>query len=83
MAMVHRQHGVNSLQTLRSLLTTFAKIDAPKTVVWISEGLALAEDCVEIGGMAAMAAAARTTIYSLHLDQTLIADASRSRRPRR
>jgi VWFA-related protein len=79
MAMVNRQHGVNSLQTLRSLLTTFAKIDAPKTVVWISEGLALAEDRVEIGGMAAMAAAARTTIYSLHLDQTIIADASRSR----
>ncbi len=79
MAMVNRQHGVNSLQTLRSLLTSFAKIDAPKTVVWISEGLALAEDRVEIGGMAAMAAAARTTIYSLHLDQTIIADASRSR----
>ena len=79
MAMVNRQHGVNSLQTLRSLLTSFAKIDAPKTVVWISEGLALAEDRVEIGGMAAMAAAARTTIYSLHLDQSIIADASRSR----
>ena len=29
--------------------------------------------------MAAMAAAARTTIYSLHLDQSIIADASRSR----
>ena len=40
MAMVNRQRGVNSLQTLRSLLTSFAKIDAPKTVVWISEGLA-------------------------------------------
>ena len=37
----------------------------------------MAEDRVEIGGMAAMAAAARTTIYSLHLDQSIIADASR------
>ena len=78
-AMVNRQHGVTSLQTLRSLLTSLAKVDAPKTVVWISEGLALAEDRVELGSMAAMAAAARTTIYSLHLDQTVIADASRSR----
>jgi VWFA-related protein len=79
MAMENRQRGVNSLQTLRTLLRSLAKIDAPKTVVWISEGLPIAEDRVEIGGMAAMAAAARTTIYSLHLDQTIIADASRSR----
>lgn len=79
MAMVNRQRGMNSLQTLRALLLSFAKIDAPKTVVWISEGLPIAEDRVEIGGMAAMAAAARTTIYSLHLDQSIIADASRSR----
>lgn len=78
-AMVNRQRGMDSLQTLRSILTAFAKIDAPKTVVWISEGLPLAEDRVEIGGMAAMAAAARTTIYTLHLDQTLLADASRGR----
>jgi VWFA-related protein len=78
-AMVSRQRGVNSLQALRAILQSFAKIDAPKTVVWISEGLALAEDRVEIGGMAAMAAAARTTIYSLHLDQTIVADASRGR----
>ncbi len=78
-AMVNRQRGMFSLQTLRSILTAFAKIDAPKTVVWISEGLPLAEDKVEIGGMASMAAAARTTIYSLHLDQTLTADASRGR----
>lgn len=77
--MVNRQRGMNSIQTLRSLLTSFTKIDAPKTVVWISEGLPLAEDRVELGGMAALAAAARTTIYSLHLDQTIIADASRSR----
>lgn len=79
MAMVNRQRGMNSLQTLRALLQSFAKIDAPKTVVWISEGLPLAQDRVEIGGMASMAAAARATIYSLHLDQSIIADASRSR----
>ena len=78
-AMVNRQRGMYSLQTLRSILTSFAKIDAPKTVVWISEGLPLAEDRIEVGAMAAMAATARTTIYSLHLDQTLMADASRGR----
>ena len=79
MAMVNKQRAMNSLQTLRSLLVAFKKIDAPKTVVWISEGLPLGDDRVEIGGMAAMAAAARTTIYSLHLDQSIIADASRGR----
>ena len=79
LAMVSRQRAMNSLQTLRSLLVAFKKIDAPKTVVWISEGLPLGDDRVEVGGMAAMAAAARTTIYSLHLDQSIIADASRSR----
>ena len=78
-AMVNRQRGLHSLQTLRSILLSFAKIDAPKTLVWISEGLPLAEDRVEVGGLASMAAAARTTIYTLHLDQTIIADASRGR----
>ena len=77
MAMENRQRAQNALQTLRRILVALAQIDAPKTLVWISEGLPLAEDRIEIGGMASMALAARTTIYSLHLDQTLGADASR------
>lgn len=77
-ALEHRQRATTSVQTLRGLLLALAKIDAPKTVVWISEGLSVEENRVEFGGMATLAAAARTTIYSLHLDQSVIADASRS-----
>lgn len=77
-ALEQRQRAVTSVQTLRALLVALAKIDAPKTVVWISEGLAVEENRVEFGGMASLAATARTTIYSLHLDQSVIADASRS-----
>lgn len=73
----YRHRATNALLTLRSLLVGFTKIDAPKTVVWISEGLPVEEHRVEFGGLAALAASARTTIYSLHLDQTIIADASR------
>ncbi len=74
-----KQRASATLQTLRSLLLAFAKIDAPKTVVWISEGMPMDEVRAEAGGMAAMAAAARTTIYTLHLDQSVVADASRQR----
>jgi VWFA-related protein len=77
-AVEHRQRAVHSVQTLRSLLNGLSRIDAPKTLVWISEGLTIEENRVEFGGMAALAATARTTIYSLHLDQSVIADASRS-----
>lgn len=77
-ALEHRQRAVNSVQTLRSLLNGLSTIDAPKTIVWISEGLAIEENRIEFGGMAALASTARTTIYSLHLDQSVIADASRS-----
>jgi VWFA-related protein len=78
-SMTHRQRGVNSLQTLRGILDSLSRIDAPKTVVWVSEGLPLDDTRVEVGGLAAMAATARTTIYTLHLDQTIIGDASRGR----
>jgi VWFA-related protein len=77
-ALEQRQRAQTSVQTLRSMLVALSKIDAPKTIVWISEGLAVEENRVEFGGMAALAATARTTIYSLHLDQSVIADASRS-----
>jgi VWFA-related protein len=77
-AVEQRQRANHSVQTLRSLLNGLSRIDAPKTIVWISEGLAIEETRVEFGGMAALAATARTTIYSLHLDQSVIADASRS-----
>lgn len=76
---IYRQRAADSLRMLRGLLSTFRRIDAPKTVIWISEGLPLEQARAEVGGLSAEAAAARTTIYTLHLDQTIIADASRSR----
>ena len=41
MAVVNRQRVMNSLQTLRSMLRALSRVDAPKTVVWISEGLTI------------------------------------------
>ncbi len=77
-AVVFRTRVTNSLRTLRNLLLGFRKIDAPKTIVWISEGLPLEQDQSEIGGLPSLAAAARTTLYALHLDQSIIGDASRN-----
>jgi VWFA-related protein len=75
----YRQHAETALQVLRSLFSQLKKIDAPKTVVWISEGLPLDDSRSAVGGLAADAAAARTTVYTLHLDQMNSVDASRSR----
>ncbi|HEX7086618.1 MAG TPA: VWA domain-containing protein [Vicinamibacterales bacterium] len=78
-AVTYRQRADNSLRVLRNLLRAFRQVDAPKTVVWISEGLALPDQAHEIPEIAHLAATARTTLYALHLDQTIIGDASRLR----
>lgn len=78
-AVAYRQRGDNSLRVLRNLLRAFRQVDAPKTVVWISEGLPLPEQALQIPEIARLAASARTTLYALHLDQTIIGDASRQR----
>jgi VWFA-related protein len=73
----YQQRTDNSLRVLRNLLRSFQQVDAPKTLVWISEGLPLPDMPVQIPEIARLAAAARTTLYALHLDQSVIGDASR------
>jgi VWFA-related protein len=62
--------GEQTLTVLRNLMIGLRALDAPKTVVLVSEGFILDEQgrAVELGNLAA---AARTSIYVLKLDNQL------------
>jgi VWFA-related protein len=63
--------GEQTLRALRYLLDALKALDAPKTLIFVSEGFLLGNrnnDVLEIG---ALAAAARTSIYTLKLDDSL------------
>lgn len=65
--------GEQTLKALRYLLNAFKALDVPKTMFFVSEGFLLGDrqsDVLEIG---ALAAAARTSIYALKLDDSLFA----------
>lgn len=74
---VMQQRATETLRTLRALFRELRKIDAPKTLVWVSEGLAMDTVRAEISELSAEAAAARTTVHVVHLDTGTFADASR------
>jgi len=59
-----------TLRGLRDLLTGLKAVDAPKTLILISEGFVLDDVnfTMEVGGLAS---AARTSVYALQLDQQL------------
>ena len=78
MVVVAQQRTFESLRVLRRLLAELQKYDAPKTVIWASEGLPLETARADIGGLAAAAGAARTTLHVLHLDQSHIVDVTRN-----
>jgi VWFA-related protein len=65
-----------TIQTLRDLFTGLRMIDAPKTLILISEGFVLSDEAMIID-LGTMAAEARTSLYALKLDNQLfeIADA--------
>jgi tetratricopeptide (TPR) repeat protein len=65
-----------TIQTLRDLFASLRRIDAPKTLILISEGLILSDEAM-IVDLGTMAAEARTSLYALKLDNQLfdIADA--------
>jgi VWFA-related protein len=75
-ARIYRQRAVDVSHTLQNLLRAFRTIDAPKILIWITEGLPLQEGQGEMVMFSADAAAARTTIYVLQLDRMHVADAS-------
>ena len=65
--------GQNTIDALRALFTALATIDAPKTMILVSEGFIVDDSRGLIIELGALAAAARTSIYALKLD-----DAARS-----
>ena len=63
-----QQRTENALLSLRYLFDRLAGSDAPKTVVLISEGLLIGRDYAEAAWVEPRAAAARASLYVLHLD---------------
>ncbi len=60
----------STIASLRDLLAGLARIDAPKTLILISEGFVLSDEAMilELGTMAAQA---RTSVYTLKLDNQM------------
>jgi VWFA-related protein len=76
-AMTHRRRLEDVARVFRTLLQQLKGIDAPKIVVWISEGLSMPFDSgSDLGQLSAEAAAARVTVYVIHLDRNSMFDAS-------
>jgi VWFA-related protein len=81
-SMIAREERGNQTQTLdglRELLTGLKSVDAPKTLILITEGFVLDDPSyvIEVG---TLAAAARTGLYALKLEREMF-DASEGRRP--
>ena len=68
--------GRESMATLRNLLMALRGIDAPKTLVFVSEGFLVDDDRQSVFALGTLAAAARTSIYALKLDDQLFASAA-------
>jgi VWFA-related protein len=76
-----RRESDGTLTSLREVLTSLKAIDAPKTLVLISQGFFTdreRDDGGRISEIGTLASTARTAIYSLRLDDSL-ADVTRSK----
>ena len=79
-AMTYRRRVDEVSRIFRTLLQQLKPIDAPKTVVWVSEGLPMPLDNqADLGQLSALAAAARVTLYAIHLDRNSGFDASNAK----
>src|SRR6185436_17526046 len=67
------QEGLTTEGRLRDLLAGLRSIDAPKTVVLVSQGFFLDRSASRIDELASLAAAAQTTIYGLAIDESAFA----------
>ena len=65
------QEGDETVQALTALFAGLRAIDAPKTLIFISEGFVSADNTGRIMELGAMAASARTSLYALRLDTPL------------
>jgi len=63
--------GEETLKGLRYLLDALKALDAPKTLLFVSEGFLLGNRNSEVMEIGALAATARTSIYTLKLDDSL------------
>ena len=69
--------GQDTISALRAILTALRGIDAPKTLVLLSEGFLMTDQIQEVTELGTLSAAARTSIYALRLDdQSFVPDAA-------
>lgn len=66
-----QMNGQLTLSTLRTLLRGLASIDAPKTLIFVSEGFPIDDQRAAVNELGALAGLARTSIYALRLDNQL------------
>ncbi|HEV2983634.1 MAG TPA: tetratricopeptide repeat protein, partial [Vicinamibacterales bacterium] len=78
-AMDTKREAEQTTQALRDLFLSLRSIDAPKTLIFVSEGFAMSDPgtVLELG---TLAAAARTSLYAMKLDNPLF-DVTNSRIP--
>jgi hypothetical protein len=79
MARDAQRESDQTIGALRDLLAGLRAIDAPKTLILISEGFVM-HDQPLVSEVGAMAAAARTSLYALRLDNQLF-DVASARAP--
>ena len=63
--------GQNTISVLRALLSALKPIDGPKTLLLVSEGFVIDDQRASVVELGAIAAASRTSIYALKLDDQL------------
>ncbi|MGE3959537.1 MAG: VWA domain-containing protein [Vicinamibacterales bacterium] len=81
-AMEGVSNGQHTITVLRALLNALTTIDGPKTMVMVSEGFLIDDQRQPVIELGALAAASRTSIYALKLDDQLFASmASEARAP--
>ena len=68
-----------TMQALAALFTGLRSIDAPKTLIFISEGFVLDDDLARIIELGALAASARTSLFALRLDYAAVRHHRRAR----
>ena len=66
--------GDMTLASLRALIDAVKNIDAPKTLILVTEGFIVGDRLIDVQSLGSLAAAARTSIYALRLDESMFSD---------
>jgi VWFA-related protein len=75
-----RQSSGTTIKSLRDLLNAIQVLDGPKTLILMSEGFAI-RDPTMMNELGSLAAATRTSIYAMRLDNQLFEATNSSGRP--